>query len=570
MDVQNEKIRIKARISLFLLAFIMHGFGLFAAELKLADASLDKVIELYSAATHMNVFVDERVQKKRKVTVHLQDMPIEKAFDIIKKTMGLESQTVGTNTLLIYPPELSQRYAPNLKPVILRTPKGIDPKWVVGILRVLLPKLRVAQGTTNKRVLILFGTNNQVNKARKISNNFPEIAVNTENMMMSDDSAKLAATVLKNENVTIKTAPGMIEWSGSKSEVRKFKKKLTNWVNTTRWTNKIYRLISLDIKEALSIAKSLKTKAKLSDLGGTGSVLVEGPCVDVDRLINILKSLEQQMKIEHREITLGETKPEVAKAAIKASGLKLKVVGDKNLVLIGTSEALDQGETILKSLDRKRKQVLIKLKLAEVSKSKLKQLGIELDKSVYGYSEIKKFHADDALPLLLKALDEGTDSRMLAAPNLRVIEGEEAKVTIGDRIPLEVSVSAQTDSGSNLKLNTQLSWVDVGIKMTLKDVKVRADGSIKINVKGEVSSVIATTKQGYPQIRTREVETILRVKNGGSVVMGGLLNREQRKVHRRIPIISRIPLFGGLGRSRDKQKRDTEIIMIVTAETVED
>ena len=293
MDIQNEKIKIKTRISLFLLVFVMHGFGLFAVELKLANASLDKVIELYSTATNMNVFVDERVQKNRKVTMHLQDMSIEQAFDIIKKTMGLESQVVGSNTLLIYPPELSQKYAPSLNPVILRTPKGIDPNWVVGILRVLLPKLRVAQATTNKRVLILFGTINQVNKARKISNNFPDIAVNTENMMMSDGAAKLAAAVLKNENVTIKTGHGMIEWSGSRNEVRKFKKKLTNWVNTTRWTNKIYRLVSLDIKEALSIAKSLKTQAKISDLGGTGSVLVEGPCVEVDRLINILKALER-------------------------------------------------------------------------------------------------------------------------------------------------------------------------------------------------------------------------------------------------------------------------------------
>ena len=172
--------------------------------------------------------------------------------------------------------------------------------------------------------------------------------------------------------------------------------------------------------------------------------------------------------------------------------------------------------------------------------------------------------------MLLKALDEGTDARMLAAPNLRVIEGEEAKVTIGDRIPLEVAATAQTDSGSTLKLNTQLSWVDVGIKMTLKDVKVRADGSIRMSMKGEVSSVVSTTKQGYPQIRTREAETILRVHNGGSVIMGGLLNQQQRNVHRRIPVISRIPLFGGLGRSRDKRKTNTEIIMIVTAKVVED
>jgi Flp pilus assembly secretin CpaC len=55
------------------------------------------------------------------------------------------------------------------------------------------------------------------------------------------------------------------------------------------------------------------------------------------------------------------------------------------------------------------------------------------------------------------------------------------------------------------------------------------------------------------------------VNDGGSVVMGGLLSREERDGQNKIPLLGNIPLFGGLARSRDRQKAETEIVMIVTA-----
>jgi len=246
------------------------------------------------------------------------------------------------------------------------------------------------------------------------------------------------------------------------------------------------------------------------------------------------------------------------------------VSGDRRLMVMGRESAVEEAAAVLTALSKKKRQVLISFRLAEIAKSRLRNLGIDLDKSAYSYGEIKEFHPQDTLPLLLRVLDEGKDARILANPNLRVIEGEEAKVTIGDRIPLEVSATAQTDSGSVLKLNTQLQWVDVGIKMTVKNVAVNADHSIRMAITGEVSSVVATTKQGYPQIRTREAESSLRVNDGGSVVMGGLLSREERAGQNKIPFLGNIPLFGGLARSRDRQMAETEIIMIVTARLAEE
>lgn len=106
--------------------------------------------------------------------------------------------------------------------------------------------------------------------------------------------------------------------------------------------------------------------------------------------------------------------------------------------------------------------------------------------------------------------------------------------------------------------------------MVVKKVSVNPDGSIRMGLKGEVSSVVATTKQGYPQIRTREVESILRVHDGGTIIMGGLLSHEERKNRNKIPLIGNIPIFGGLGRSNRRETDETEIIMLVTAQVTDE
>jgi type II secretory pathway component GspD/PulD (secretin) len=106
--------------------------------------------------------------------------------------------------------------------------------------------------------------------------------------------------------------------------------------------------------------------------------------------------------------------------------------------------------------------------------------------------------------------------------------------------------------------------------MTVKDVNVGPNNGINIKIKGEVSSVVSQTKQGYPQIRTREAESTLRVQNGDSIIMGGLISKEERETKTRIPIIGNILLFGGLARGRDSEKSGNEIVMVVTAKLIED
>ena len=92
----------KISLGLIFITALTLGCPVNAEVLKLSEAPLSQIIELYSKSTGRNVFVDESVQQQRKITVHLQDMNIEEAFSLVQKTVGLESCLIGSNTLLLY------------------------------------------------------------------------------------------------------------------------------------------------------------------------------------------------------------------------------------------------------------------------------------------------------------------------------------------------------------------------------------------------------------------------------------------------------------------------------------
>lgn len=539
-----------------------------AIDLKLTDVPLTQVIELYSKETGRSVFVDEGVQTQRRVNAHLRGIGLEEAFGIIRTSMGLESKLIGTGTVLLYPGDRANRYQSGGEPFVFRLPRGLDAKWVMGILNGIMPGLRVMAGPGDERTLVLIGPDAQMQEARALAGRLPATPRDRLVIAIPEGEARLATTECRPEETTLEAGPSGLVITAPADRLKPAIKTIEAWRKTVAWDAEVFTPERLDAGKGLKAAESLKGRAEARDLGGTGSLLIEGPKADRTRILGVLRALDAQERRARQEITLGEIKPEAAREAVKNLGVE--IAGDRRMIMMGRTGALEDAQAVLSAIGRKKRQVLIRLRLAEFSKSRLRTLGIELDKSAYTYGEIKTFHPTDTLPLLLRAMNEGKDARILAEPNLRVIEGEEAKVTIGDRIPLEVSATAQTDSGSLLKLQTQLQWVDVGIMMKVKNVTVNPDDSIRMNITGEVSSVVATTKQGYPQIRTREAESSLRVENGGSIVMGGLLNREERETRNKIPWLGDFPGLGAFGRSRDRQKGETEIVMVVTAHLAEE
>jgi len=570
MVLRNGKTTLRRFAIAALVIVLLAGSLVIADTLKLNDVPLAQIIELYSRETGKNVFVDESLQQQRRVTAHLQNMPLREAFPLMQKTIGIESAKVGTAGVVIYPPDHAARYEDPVNSTVIKLPVGVDPKWVVTAFSNLLTGAQVTICGNDERSILIVGPAKAIKNAKLLARSLPRFSQVQRIARISEGEAKLAQRELPADDLKLEAGPNGLMWQGPAEAAEDFASRLEKWRRQTQWGSEVYNLDNLDAARALKAGEAARGRASVADLGNTGSLLIEGPTTDRQRVIAILKGLDQNNEIVRKEVALSDITPQSAKEALRTANIQVQSAGDRRLVLIGRARDVARAGEVITILGKKRHQVSIRFCLAEIARARLRQLGIDLDKNAYSYGEIKQYHPQDTLPLLLRVLHENNDSQILAQPNLRVLEHEEAKVLIGDRIPLEVAATAQTDSGSTLKLNTQLSWVDVGIKLTANSVQVRPTGEICMGLKSEVSTVVSTTKSGYPQIRTREAESSLRVRDGGTVVMGGLISRQERTEVSKIPLVGDIPLFGGIARDRNRQKDDTEIIMLVTAKTIQE
>ncbi len=231
--------------------------------------------------------------------------------------------------------------------------------------------------------------------------------------------------------------------------------------------------------------------------------------------------------------------------------------------MIDTPENINKAKQIIKGLDSQRKQVMIDVKLVEIEKSKIKELGPKFTNTELGFGEYKEL-ATAKTSMILNTLIENGNGTLLASPRIRVLDKEEAEINVGDRIPIEITTSSRTAGGDNINLNKSVQWESVGIKLKIECKKIHKNNDLTIKFYNEVSSVVNYTTNGYPHIRTRNASTTLRLTDGVTVAIGGLINTVEEKKKNDVPILSKLPVIGRLFRDIRTNKVKTEIVMFIT------
>jgi pilus assembly protein CpaC len=164
---------------------------------------------------------------------------------------------------------------------------------------------------------------------------------------------------------------------------------------------------------------------------------------------------------------------------------------------------------------------------------------------------------------VLQALSTKGLAKVLAEPNLLVKSGQEGNFLAGSRIPYSVLVSTGGASTTSIVFET------VGVKLKFRP-EVMESGSINLKIDpAEVSSIAGTLPvNGYPIIDTRDVRTSVELKDGESLVLAGLLQEEQIKNMSKIPILGDIPILGALFRSTHDELREKELVFFITPKLV--
>ena len=241
---------------------------------------------------------------------------------------------------------------------------------------------------------------------------------------------------------------------------------------------------------------------------------------------------------------------------------------------------------------RGRDQVMLKVTVAEVARSIIKQLGIDLSGQfnygtavvnfnntnpftatgqplVGGNSIATSFGGTPSVTATLRAMESAGVTRTLAEPNLTAISGESATFIAGGEFPIPTGVTCQTTAaGSVGQCAPSIAFKKFGISLNFTPV-VLTGGRISLRVMTEVSEVsndnsITVTGITVPSVKTRRAETTLEIPSGGSMAMAGLIQDQTKQAINGLPGLSQVPVLGALFRSRDYQDNKTELMVIVT------
>lgn len=247
--------------------------------------------------------------------------------------------------------------------------------------------------------------------------------------------------------------------------------------------------------------------------------------------------------------------------------VKTSTGGSANsIVLQGKASLIEEARKLIHSIDKPVPQVLIESKVLEISESDSMCLGFSYGREAGAFKFLtskdtgKTTLAEDLQTTLNTLIGTGK-AKVVASPKIATLDDHEAVINIGSRIPYAVPVS----SGSNSTQWT-VEYIDAGVKLKITP-RLGEEGCITTSIQPEVSSVSEwrTTAAGdFPVITTRNAQATVRVKDGETIVVGGLLSESDRENISRLPILGYLPIAGLLFQNKTIEKAKTEIVFLIT------
>jgi len=261
--------------------------------------------------------------------------------------------------------------------------------------------------------------------------------------------------------------------------------------------------------------------------------------------------------------------------------------GTNALTIHDTPERIAAAARLIDVIDKARPEVLIDVELLEVNRQKLQEYGLQfaspgsagingaadVNRTNLNLTDLKNLSENQVLmtgipALYYRLLKTDSTSRVLANPQLRTQVGLAAQARFGDRVPIPVTTFSPIATGGIAQQPiTSFSYENIGVSI---DITPRAhlDNDVTLALKLRVDSISGTGFGGLPTFGNREVTTQIRLRDGETNMLAGLIRDDERRSLDGIPGISDLPLVGHMfGRTRN-QRDQTDVILMLTPHIV--
>lgn len=354
------------------------------------------------------------------------------------------------------------------------------------------------------------------------------------------------------------------------------------------------KIIQLKYAKAMELSKSLnQIKTNLGriivDETSNTLVIIDTP-EKLKEMEDFIKNTELPVKTRVFELNYAQAEkllPKLQETVTKVIG-SIKIDERTNKIAITDyPNKLDEVAKIIKAFDEKTPQVLIDAQIIELRPSDKFEMGVDWD-----YWLKRNFELKAALPIgtanrlilgipsavnvsqkgdykaILDLLRTIGDTKILSSPRIMVLNNQEAKILLGTKDAYITSTTSQGGSGTTVTSQT-VNFVETGIKLFVTPT-ISRDSFVTMKIKPEVSSskreeiISEDKKTEIPIVTTSEAETTITVKDGVTVIIGGLRKDTRNKTVKKIPLIGDIPLLGFFFRSTSDEVTTTELVILLT------
>lgn len=236
--------------------------------------------------------------------------------------------------------------------------------------------------------------------------------------------------------------------------------------------------------------------------------------------------------------------------------------------VLGTPSELARVEQLLKKIDTPIDQIVLETRIIESSNESSRALGIDWAAQGGNYAGgftgtdtgggILTFTQDAnlsrAFAAKLSALENSGKIKTLACPKILAQSGQHSDIYVGTTIPI---VSTTTQGSQSVEM------LDTGIKLIITP-RTNFDGSVTLWLATFVSDISTTLYQGYPAISTKYAQANISVRDGETIIIGGLKFNDSKTTASKIPILGDIPILGYLFKKDTKAKKEKEVIITIT------
>ncbi len=254
------------------------------------------------------------------------------------------------------------------------------------------------------------------------------------------------------------------------------------------------------------------------------------------------------------------------------------------LLVMGTAQEIELAGTVIKAIDRRRPQVMIKIQVVEISLTDALNLGanlglgvrqFQLSSGAQGGGLTFNTANDQALNFnaQLSALVQRGRAKVLASPQVLAMDSRQTQINIDDTIASRVTTQ-QTQNANQTTTSTEVETTQAGVQLTLVP-RIDHQGGVALFLQPDIRTPQAPINLGNgssftPVSRRQFVGQEIYVRDGQTIVIGGLVKDTRRQSLTKVPLLGDIPFLGGIFQVRDERVEQSEVQIYVTPEVIKD